>query len=183
MDVAKLQARMNAISASLNPKALNPNEKTSPNTQGDKIAILKNVEEIKQNSTNLKNINENFGALRIANNSLQKLADLKLDLKELLSLSYKEQNLFENLPFESGVFNAKEFLHGAKNEQEALKDLQEKVQTELDKLKDILLGKTKAMGELAQKSIDNSGLSLDLSSVSKASNIEYLKQQIKSLLA
>ncbi|MDR2639109.1 MAG: hypothetical protein LBC09_04660 [Helicobacteraceae bacterium] len=155
---------------------------------------------IKAQSASLKNDNDLFGAIKTLERSLGALKTTALAAKNgeidrgeaakiiadrVENTRYKNENLYENFPLKgANATNARERLNFGDNDAfiAAIDDLIKANADALSEVKSRLLGETKKLGDLAQKSYEQSGLNLiNPSGIVASTNTEYLKTQFAAL--
>ena len=194
MEATNISNRASIISTALNNSS---SRTTTSEVEARRDSLLKEFSGLKNNTKedtqNIKNINETFGALKKSEKTLDKLVTAIESgdfsgAKELLNTTYKEEKILFTIPIGKETLDLGTSIESALNSEnadEALSVIAEGKTTVTETLADVkkeMLSQTSALGATAQKSVDNSGISLDLSSISKSSNMDYLKQQMKSLL-
>ena len=187
MELNNIRSRMIDISKTSDPKSINVQK--MHNIQADQAGLKIVGVKIKEEASEIKNINDIFGFLKKAEKTIDKIQtfeDLgnKNEALSLLETTYKDKNIFEEL---SKGKNLKQRLlnsiSSGENVSNILSDVKFEVLEDLKKIKDQMLKKSQSMGSIAQKSFNSSNIKVDLSLLAKNTNVQYLKTQIKDLLS
>lgn len=182
---------ISSVSTGFNQPQINRNSQNNSEINSDKISEFSGLKDnVKVETENIKSVNELFGALKKSEKTVIKMekavdAGDHGSVKDLLNTTYKDEKILFNIPLKSGNFDGGSKIEDALNSdnlKSVLAEVKSALTEDLDSVKKEMLSKTASMGTSAQSSIDNSGVNLDLSSISKSSNMDYLKQQMKGLL-
>ncbi|MGP1561179.1 MAG: hypothetical protein ACTTIC_03725 [Helicobacteraceae bacterium] len=184
MELNNIQSRMQAISGAFKPGNLGA-QKTAAKEPDAKIVGAA----IKEEASSIKNINDQFGLLKKAEITLGKIQDAlgagdKQEALSLLNSTYKDVKFFYDMKLDKlnlGDLLASEIQSGD-NTSFILKNAADMVANELSLVKDLMLKKSQAMGDIAQKSVGASKPDVDLPSLVKSTDVQYLKQHIQELL-
>ena len=191
MEAINISNRVNSVAGAYNQNTINKTSPSEIEERKDKISEFTGLNtNVKAETNSIKSSNELFGALKKSEKTLVKMeklidTDQVQEAKELLSVTYKDEKILYNIPLKEGKFDGGTLIEKAFDNgdvKEAINSVKESLAKDLEAVKAEMLGKTSQMGNNAQSNIDNSGISLDLSSISKSSNMDYLKQQMKGLL-
>lgn len=205
MEIGSIQSRVDAISKAFGEKPAVVNNKTSKEEIQARVDAIKEFTGLKDNVKNdaksITSINDIFGALKKSEKTIGKIekvldgfngnngVEVGMKISELASeATYKEKQLLSSVPLKSGSFDALSLIEGELNMKnpagfkEKLGLIDQKIKTDLSEVKQEIKSKTNVLGSSAQSSMDKSGMDVDLASITKSSNMDYLKQQMKGLL-
>ncbi|MCV6606703.1 MAG: hypothetical protein OIF32_00690 [Campylobacterales bacterium] len=205
MEVGSIQSRVDAISKAFQGEKPQIVNRTSKEEIQGRVNAIKEFtglkDDIKTEAKSITNINDVFGGLKKSEKTLGKIdkalgsldgsnkGEVAMEINNLvMNTKYKEKQLLAEIPLRSGDFNAVneiapfmslDDVDGFKGK---LAEVGSKIGADLSVVKQEIMSKTNVLGNTAQKSIDNSGISMDLGSITKSSNMDYLKQQMMGLL-
>ncbi len=205
MEIGSIQSRVDAIAKAFGEK---PVQQTSASSKAEVEARVNAISEftglkdnVKTEAKSITNINDIFGGLKKSEKAIIKIeeelgglstdnkAEVALKINDIVAnTTYKEQPLLSKIPLKAGGFDAIEKISGymslddVSGFQSTLGEIKDLIGEDLKAVKKEIMSKTNVMGSAAQSSVDNSGISMDLSSITKSTNMDYLKQQMKGLL-
>ena len=193
---------INAVGAGKTPYA---SVQTPLRTFAEQTRSATNLSEtqknVKERSDALKSDNDLFGAvktlerslgdlkataLKVKNGEIDRVEAQKIIADRVENTRYKNENLYENFPLkDSSAINAREQAALGENADEYIKTIDAFIKENANALSEVksrLLGETKRLGDLAQKSYEQSGLdAISPSNIVASTDADYLKTQFAKL--
>ncbi|MDR0663960.1 MAG: hypothetical protein LBF86_00320 [Helicobacteraceae bacterium] len=193
---------INAVGVSKTPYA---SVQTPLRTFAEQTRSATNLSEtqknVKERSDALKSDNDLFGAvktlerslgdlkataLKVKNGEIDRVEAQKIIADRVENTRYKNENLYENFPLkDASAINAREQAALGENADEYIKTIDAFIKENANALSEVksrLLGETKRLGDLAQKSYEQSGLdAINPSNIVASTDADYLKTQFAKL--